>query len=112
MFRTTMLTAATAAIAAGLLLTACSTPDTTSRPAPAAAAPAAAAEPDLAAHTRQVFDITWAGSSTDQQTQLCNGLTLLGRDGAQEEMAKGAGYTTDLDWDLMTDLLEAECDNR
>ncbi|MGP3752188.1 hypothetical protein [Streptomyces sp. IBSNAI001] len=111
MFRTTMLATATTAIAAALLLTACSTPDTTDRPAPAAAAPAAA-ETDRAGHTRQVFTITWNSQTEAQRDTLCDSLVILGPEQSATEMAKGAAHSPEIDWDLMTDLLATECDNR
>ncbi|MFE6931772.1 hypothetical protein ACFVDT_07045 [Streptomyces sp. NPDC057699] len=110
MLRTTMLTVATATVAASLLLTACATTPT-STPSPAPAAPVAAGN-DRAAHTRQVFTITWGGTSEAQRTQLCDGLVLLGPEQSAAEMAAGASGSQDVDWDLMTELLAAECDQR
>ncbi|WP_405391079.1 hypothetical protein OG596_26425 [Streptomyces sp. NBC_01102] len=111
MFRTTMLTTAATTILAALLLTACGTPDTTTRPAPAAAAPAAA-DTDKQELTRQAFGLTWGAVSETERTNLCDSLILLGPDRAAEEMGSGAAGSSDLDWDLMVELLIAKCDNR
>ena len=111
MFRTTMLATATAAILAALCLTACSVPETTT-PRPAPAAPAAAADTGKQAHTRQTFAVTWAGISEPERTALCDSLLLLGPDRAADEMGAGADHSTELDWDLMVDLLTPECATR
>lgn len=110
MFRTSMLTAAATTILAGLLLTACGTTEPTTRPVPGAAAPAA--DTEKRELTRNAFNLTWDGVSETERTNLCDGLLLLGPDRAAEEMGAGAANSQDLDWDLMVDLLIAECDNR
>lgn len=109
MLRKTIATAALALTAA--LLTACgTTPDTSASPTPAAGAPAAAtSKRDL---TKATFDLTWDGNSEAQRTTLCNGLIILGPERSAQEMQNGADGSTDLDWDYMTELLAAECDNR
>lgn len=110
MFRTTMLATATASILAALTLTACGV-DTTTRPAPAAAAPAAA-NSDKAQLTRAAFSLTWADVSETERSTLCDSLLLLGPQGAATAMGGGPSGDPSLDWDLMVDLLETECDAR
>lgn len=107
--RTIYLTAATLLTAA--LLTACGT--TTNTPTPAAGTnPAPTTSGDMADHTRQVWTITWGGTTEPQRNNLCAGVYLLGHDATAAEMQKGADGSTNLDWSLMADLLAAECDNR
>lgn len=111
MLRNTLLATATSTVLAALLLTACGITEPTTRPNPAAAAPAAA-DTDKRELTRNAFNLTWAGVSETERTNLCDGLLLLGPDRAAEEMGAGGKNSAGLDWDLMVDLLVAECDNR
>ncbi|MEV0015421.1 hypothetical protein [Streptomyces tendae] len=103
--------AATLALAAGLALTACGatgqpgTPD----PAPAVVEPA---RDSLDQHTRQTFDLTWGMASETQRTTYCSSLAVLGPERSAAEMAAGGGFDDSLDWDLMVELMQAECDAR
>ncbi|MER6235934.1 hypothetical protein ABT185_07640 [Streptomyces clavifer] len=106
MIRKAMLTAATATVTLSLLLTACGTTPA-SVPTPGPAAPATDD-----ALTRAAFNLTWADVSNTERTALCDGLTVLGPDGAATAMGKGQANTNNLDWPLMVELLTAECDNR
>lgn len=110
MIRKALLAAVTATVTASLL-TACGTTEPTT-PSPTAIAAPAAASTGKADLTRSAFSLTWAGVSETERTNLCNGLLLLGPDRAAEEMGIGADHSQDLDWDLMVDLLIAECDAR
>lgn len=105
----------TAALAAALLaLTGCAGTEN-----PPAATATTAVEPapqltadDLAEHTKQTFDVTWALASETDRDTYCNSVALLGPNAAADEMAQGAGYSDDLDWLLMARYLEAECNTR
>lgn len=64
---------------------------------------------DLADHTQQTFNITWAVTSEADRDAYCTSVALLGPDAAADEMAQGAGYDDSLDWNQMAELLQAEC---
>ncbi|MEU3161806.1 hypothetical protein ABZ753_31040 [Streptomyces griseoincarnatus] len=101
------------AITAGLLtLTACTTTDQTSNPSETTVVEPVRTPDDLAQHTRQTFDLTWGLASETERDTYCTSLALLGPDRAADEMAQGGGFSDDLDWDLMVELMQTECDNR
>jgi hypothetical protein len=108
MLRRAILTAA--ALTTAALLAACGTTTDTSS-APAVGRPAAV-DSGQRALTKTSFGITWGNASETERTNLCGGLLLLGPEASAREMQRGANGSTDLDWDYMTQLLTAECDNR
>jgi hypothetical protein len=97
--------------ATGLVLTACSSPDhapdptstTTVTPEPTTTAD------DLAGHTRQTFEITWAIATEAERQTYCDSVTLLTPQQAAAHMRNGASGDDSLDWPLMVELLEDEC---
>jgi hypothetical protein len=99
---------AIAAVALGL--TACSSEET---PAPTSTVtvtpgPTTTAD-DLAGHTRQTFEITWATATEADRQTYCDSLTLLSPDQAAVSMRNGAHGDDSLDWPLMVELLQDEC---
>jgi hypothetical protein len=97
---------------AALALTACTnseqqTPDPTDtvaiQPEPTTTAD------DLAGHTRQTFEITWAIASNAERQTYCDSVTLLTPQEAATHMRNGAGGDDSLDWPLMVELLQDEC---
>ncbi|MFG3276214.1 hypothetical protein [Streptomyces luteogriseus] len=99
--------------AAALALTACSS----SEPPDPADTVTVTAEPtttpdDLADHTRQTFQLTWAGATETERDTYCTSLALLGPEQAATEMANGGGHDYSLDWPLMTELMQDECATR
>lgn len=63
----------------------------------------------LAAHTRDTFQVTWTLTPEADRDVYCDSVTLLGPQGAADQMAAGADYSTELDWTLMAELLQDEC---
>lgn len=108
-----ILAAAIATLA--LTVTGCAgTEDTpTSGTRTAAVQPAPTVTPDdLAEHTRQTFDVTWAMASETERDTYCTSIALLGPDQAADRMAEGAGYDDSLDWPLTAQLMQTACADR
>ncbi|MFD4257739.1 hypothetical protein ACFWR9_08905 [Streptomyces sp. NPDC058534] len=104
-----------AAVALGLAtVTGCATTDEPARlPVDTIAdqpQPEPAVEPDQ--HTRNTFNLTWAGASEAERNAYCMSVAVLPEDEAAAEMQRGAGGSTDLDWPLMVELLRLECAGR
>jgi hypothetical protein len=98
---------------AALALTACSSPEQPDPVETVTVTPEPTVTPDdLADHTRQTFQLTWAGVTETERDTYCTSLTLLGPEQAANKMAAGGGYDYSLDWPLMTELLQAECATR
>ncbi len=62
--------------------------------------------------TRTTFDLTWSQASDVERDAYCMSVALLGPTAAADEMQTGAGGNDSLDWDLMAELLQTECDLR
>ncbi|NUO42399.1 MAG: hypothetical protein HOV82_10205 [Streptomyces sp.] len=101
------------AIAAGLALTACSNSEQPTPVETVTVTPEPTVTPDdLADHTRQTFQLTWAGVTETERRTYCASLATLGPEQAAVEMANGGGYDYSLNWPLMTELMQAECAKR
>lgn len=96
---------------AGLALTACtnSSDEHTPGPADTVAIQPERTPDDLAGHTRQTFEITWAIATEPERQTYCDSLTLLTPDQAAASMRNGAAGDDSLDWPLMVELLQDEC---
>lgn len=115
------LTAVVLAITAVTALTACSSTDPTAKPTPSPAAsptpkPAPATDElpagvDQQELTKVAVDMTWAGSTEQAKTDMCNGVDMFGVDWAAAQLRKG-GTDSELDWDYAAELIKAECDTR
>ena len=95
-----------------LALTACTSEQQTPDPTDTVAIQPTTTPDDLADHTRQTFELTWAGVTETERDTYCTSLTLLGPEQAATEMANGGGHDYSLDWPLMTELMQAECAKR
>lgn len=67
---------------------------------------------DVHGVTLYSFNEVWDNYSETERDDACSAVDLLGTEQAAEEMAGGAGNSSDLDWELMARLLKMECDFR
>lgn len=104
-----LLTATTISL---LALTACTSTEPANVPDDPALVEPIRTPDDLAQHTRDTFAITWGMASEPERDTYCTSLAILGPDRAATEMAAGGGFSDGLDWDLMVELMQTECDNR
>jgi hypothetical protein len=97
--------------AACLALTACNSDQQTPDPTDTVAVqPEPSLTPDdLAGHTRQTFEITWAIATEAERQTYCDSVTLLTPQQAAAHMRNGASGDDSLDWPLMVELLQDEC---
>ncbi|WP_331756651.1 hypothetical protein [Streptomyces decoyicus] len=58
--------------------------------------------------TRMSINVTWDASTTADQRNMCNGITMFGTDWAASELRRGAGDDS-LDWDYAAQLIQGKC---
>lgn len=102
----TTLTSIAATVLLGL--TGCSTEATPASTTTVDTEPAPAAA-DGDSLTRETFDLTWSLASETERDAYCMSVAILPSDQAAAEMRAGAGYSDELNWPLMVELMEAEC---
>lgn len=61
--------------------------------------------------TEAAFKLTWSTTDEANKDLMCTSIDLFGKDWAKENMQTGGNEVdgTDLDWDLMVDLMEKKC---